>query len=55
MLRNKKCCIDSCVWIKYAGYSKATTLLRYINENKLTVYADRYLLAEINDALISVF
>ncbi len=55
MLRNKKCCIDSCIWIKYAGHFKAATLLRYISENKLTVFADRYLLAEIHEALIKVF
>lgn len=55
MQRNKRCCIDSCVWIKYAGHLKSATLLRYINENKLIVFADRYLLAEIHDALVSVF
>lgn len=55
MQRNRRCCIDSCVWTKYAGHSKTTTLLRYINEKKLTVFADRYLLAEIHDALIGVF
>jgi predicted nucleic acid-binding protein len=55
MLRNRRCCIDSCVWIKYAGHSKVATLLNYIDENRLTVFADRYLLAEIHDALITVF
>jgi len=55
MQRNRRCCIDSCVWIKYAGHSKATALLRYISENRLIVFADRYLLVEIHDALISVF
>lgn len=29
----KKCCIDSCVWIKYAGHFETATLLRYITEN----------------------
>lgn len=38
----KKCCIDSCVWVKYAGHFKTTTLLRYIIENNLVVYADNY-------------
>lgn len=55
MQRNRRCCIDSCVWIKYAGHSKTATLIRYINENKLIVFGDRYLLAEIHDALIAVF
>lgn len=51
----KKCCIDSCVWVKYAGHFKATTLLRYIIENNLVVYADNYLLSEIHEALIQGF
>jgi hypothetical protein len=51
----KKCCIDSCVWIKYAGHFKTSTLLRYITENNLLVYADNYLLAEIHEALIAGF
>jgi predicted nucleic acid-binding protein len=55
MQRNKNCCIDSCIWIKYAGHFKTSTLLRYISENKLTVFADRYLLAEIHEALVIVF
>ena len=55
MLRNRRCCIDSCVWIKYPGHSKVVTLLNYINKNKTIVFADRYLLAEIHDALITVF
>lgn len=51
----KKCCIDSCVWVKYAGHFKTSTLLRSISENNLLVYADNYLLAEIHDALIKGF
>jgi putative PIN family toxin of toxin-antitoxin system len=51
----KKCCIDSCVWVKYAGNFKTSTLLRYIYENNLLVYADNYLLAEIHEALILGF
>lgn len=51
----KKCCIDSCVWVKYAGYFRTTTLFRYIIENNLIVYADNYLLSEIHDALIEGF
>lgn len=55
MLQNEKCCIDSCVWIKYAGHFKTATLLRYISDNNLTVFADRYLLAEIHTTIIKVF
>ena len=55
MPMQKKCCIDSCVWIKYAGHFKTATLLRYISENNLLIYADNYLLAEIHDALIQNF
>jgi putative PIN family toxin of toxin-antitoxin system len=51
----KKCCIDSCVWVKYAGHYKTSTLLRYITENNLLVYADNYLLAEIHEALAEAF
>ena len=51
----QKICIDSCVWVKYAGHFKTATLLRYIAENNLLVYADNYLLAEIHDALIISF
>ena len=51
----KKCCIDSCVWVKYAGHFKTTTLLRYISENNLLVYADNYLLSEIHEALLRGF
>ena len=40
MPMQKKCCIDSCVWIKYAGHFKTATLLRYISENNLLIYAD---------------
>lgn len=55
MLTQKKCCIDSCVWVKYAGHFKTATLLRYIAANNLLVYADNYLLSEIHDALIEAF
>jgi putative PIN family toxin of toxin-antitoxin system len=55
MKRAKKCCIDSCVWVKYAGHYKASTLLRYIIDNNLLVYADNYLLGEIHQALIVGF
>jgi len=51
----KKCCIDSCVWVKYAGHFKTTTLLRYITDNNLLVYADNYLLGEIHGALTEGF
>lgn len=51
----KKCCIDSCVWVKYAGHLKTTSLLRYITKNSLLVYADNYLLSEIHEALIEGF
>lgn len=51
----KKCCIDSCVWVKFAGHFKTSTLLHYITENNLLVYADNYLLAEIHEALIEGF
>jgi putative PIN family toxin of toxin-antitoxin system len=55
MRRPKKCCIDSCVWVKYAGHFKASTLLRCITENNLLVYADNYLLGEVHRALIEGF
>jgi predicted nucleic acid-binding protein len=55
MYVNNKICIDSCVWIKYAGYSKANILVSYIDELNLEVFADRYLLVEIHDALIEQF
>ena len=51
----KKCCIDSCVWVKYAGHFKTATLLQYIIENRLLVYADNYLLGEIHQALTGKF
>ncbi len=51
----KKCCIDSCVWVKYAGHFKTSSLLKYISENNLLVYADNYLLSEIHEALITGF
>ena len=51
----KKCCIDSCVWIKYAGHFKISTLLSWIKDNGLIVYADNYLLSEIHEALIIGF
>ena len=55
MLNEKKCCIDSCVWIKYAGYYKVSTLFYFIRENKLKVYADNYLLSEVHEALLAEF
>lgn len=55
MLTPKICCIDSCVWVKYAGHFKTSTLLRYITENNLIVYADNYLLSEVHAALIQGF
>lgn len=51
----KKCCIDSCVWVKYAGHFKTSTLIKYIIENNLLVYADNYLLGEIHQALAEKF
>ena len=51
----KKCCIDSCVWVKYAGHFRTATLLRYVSENNLLVYADNYLLGEVHEALIQGF
>ena len=51
----EKCCIDTCVWVKYAGHFRTATLLRYITENNLLVYADNYLLGEIHQALIEGF
>ncbi len=50
-----KCCIDSCVWVKYAGHFRVSTLLKYIIENNLIVFADNYLLGEIHHALIEGF
>lgn len=50
-----KCCIDSCIWIKYAGNFRINTLLNLIVENTLLVYSDRYLLSEIHEALIEQF
>jgi predicted nucleic acid-binding protein len=55
MPKQKKCCIDSCVWVKYAGHFKTATLLRCITENNLLVYADNYLLGEVYQALIQGF
>ena len=55
MQRYNRCCIDSCIWIKYAGHFKTATLLRYIKENNLIVFADYYLLSEIHEALITQF
>ena len=51
----KRCCIDSCVWVKYAGHFRVSTLLQIIFENELIVYADNYLLSEIHEALITGF
>lgn len=55
MLQNKKCCIDSSVWVKYAGHFKIATLLNCINTNSLVVFADNYLLSEIHEALVTGF
>lgn len=55
MRRPKKCCIDSCVWVKYAGHFKTATLLTYVQQNSLLVYADKYLLGEIHQALMQGF
>lgn len=38
-----------------AGHFKTATLLRCIADNNLLVYADKYLLAEIHEALIISF
>ena len=51
----KRCCIDSCVWVKYAGHFRVGTLLQSIFENELIVYADNYLLSEIHEVLITGF
>ena len=51
----RKCCIDSCVWVKYAGHFRTATLLRYISENNLLIFADNYLLGEVHEALIKGF
>jgi putative PIN family toxin of toxin-antitoxin system len=50
-----KCCIDSCVWIKYAAQFKVSTIIESIIENNLVVYADNYLLGEIHKALVTTF
>ncbi len=50
-----KCCIDGCVWVKYAGHFRVSTLLKYTIENNLIVFADNYLLGEIHNALIEGF
>ena len=55
MRRNKKCCIDSCIWVKYAGHKRIATLLTYIKSNNLVVFVDNYLLGEIHKTLISEF
>ena len=54
-MSSKNCCIDSCVWIKYAGTDKATTLIKLIRQNDLTVFADNYLLSEVHKALYKEF
>jgi putative PIN family toxin of toxin-antitoxin system len=51
----KRCCIDSCVWVKYAGHLKTSSLLRCVAESNLVIYADNYLLGEVHDALIEGF
>lgn len=55
MQKPSKCVIDSCVWVKYAGHFKTATLLNYILQNRLLVYADNYLLGEIHAALTQSF
>lgn len=55
MLVQSKCCIDSCVWIKYAAHHKVSTLIEIIIENNLIVFADNYLLGEIHKALVITF
>ena len=55
MLTPKRYCIDSCVWVKYAGHFKIASLLGYIYDNNLLVYADNYLLGEVHHALIKAF
>jgi hypothetical protein len=47
MPTQNRCCIDSCVWVKYAGHFKVSTLLKYIVENNLIFFADNYLFGEI--------
>lgn len=49
------CCIDSCVWVKYAGPHKVSTLIKYIRQNNLNVFADNYLLYEVHKALCKQF
>jgi len=51
----KKCCIDSCIWVKYGGHFKTVNSLKYITENELLLYADNYLLGEVHQALIKCF
>jgi predicted nucleic acid-binding protein len=51
----KKCCIDACIWVKYAGQRKVYVLLALIRQHNLIVYADNYLLAEIHSALTEGF
>jgi putative PIN family toxin of toxin-antitoxin system len=51
----KRCCIDSCIWVKYAGHLKTSSLLRNIAVSNLVVYADNYLLGEVHEALIEGF
>ena len=55
MRPNKKCCLDSCIWVKYAGHKKIAILLTYIKSNNLVVFVDNYLLGEIHKTLISEF
>lgn len=55
MRRNKNCCIDSCVWVKYAGHNKIAVLLKHIQVNSLIVFADNYLLGEVHKTLINEF
>lgn len=51
----ENCCIDSCVWIKYVGQNKGSTLIKLIRQNGLNVFADNYLLSEVHEALFKNF
>ena len=51
----RKCCVDSCLWIKYAGHFRTATLIRYISQNNFLIFPDNYLLGEIHEALIQGF
>jgi hypothetical protein len=55
MLLQSKCCIDSCVWIKYAAHYKVSTLINIIIENNLIVFAYNYLLGEVHKVFVTTF